>query len=42
LKTAAAVREQSAAQAAGRLRELADRERELQAIQARLNDGSRR
>ncbi|HUA28739.1 MAG TPA: dynamin family protein [Streptosporangiaceae bacterium] len=41
LQTAAALREQSAAQAAGKLRELADRERELQAIQARLSDGSR-
>jgi len=41
LQTAAALREQSAAQAAGRLRELADRERELRGIQARLSDGPR-
>jgi small GTP-binding protein len=41
LKTAAALREQSAAQAAARLAELADRERELHAIVARLDDGPR-
>jgi len=41
LKTAAALREQSAAQAAGALARLADRERELHVIVARLDDGPR-
>jgi small GTP-binding protein len=41
LETAAALREQSAAQAAGPLAALAERERELHAIVARLDDGPR-
>jgi hypothetical protein len=41
LETAAALRDQSAKPAAGHLAELADRERELHAIVARLDDGPR-